>query len=246
MNPPLAQKIPITLTTAGHERVDHYFWLNERENPQVIAYLEAENAYTKTLMSDTEEFQKQLFTEITSRIKQDDQSVPYFKNGYFYYTRYEQGGEYPIYCRRKNNMQAPEEVMLNGNLMAQGHAYFHIGNYEVSPDNRTLAYCVDTVGRRIYATMFKDLQNEKSVGAIISGTTGYMAWADDNKTLFYTLKNPETLRSEKLMSHTLEGNQPDRLVYQEKDETYDLHTYRSKSDQMIFLVAQSNTSTEYR
>jgi len=246
MNQPVAQKIPVTLSTAGHERVDNYFWLNERENPQVIAYLEAENAYTKTLMNDTEELQKQLFTEITSRIKQDDQSVPYFKNGYFYYSRYEQGGEYPIYCRRKQTMQAPEEVMLNGNSMAQGHAYFHIGNYEVSPDNRTLAYSVDTVGRRIYATMFKDMQNGQLVGAIISGTTGYIAWANDNKTLFYTLKNPETLRSERLMSHTLNGNLPDRLVYHEEDETYDLYTYRSKSEKMIILVANSNTSTEYR
>ena len=246
MNPPLAQKTPVPLTTAGKERVDNYFWLNERNNPQVIAYLEAENAYTKSLMNDTEEFQKQLFTEITSRIKQDDLSVPYFKNGYFYYTRFEQGGEYPIYCRRKENMQAPEEIMLNGNSMAQGHTYFHIGNFEPSPDNRILAYSVDTVGRRIYATMFKDLQSGESVGAIISGTTGNLAWADDNRTIFYTLKNPETLRSEKLMAHYLEGNHSDRLVYQEDDETYSIYTYRSKSEKMIFLLAYSNTSTEYR
>jgi len=246
MNPPAASKNPVTLTTAGHDRVDNYFWLNERDNPKVIAYLEAENAYTKAVMSDTENFQDRLFTEITSRIRQDDQSVPYFKNGYFYYTRYEQGGEYPIYCRRKGSMEAPEEVMLNGNTIAQGHAYFHIGGYEVSPDNRTLAYCVDTVGRRIYATMFRNLQTGASAGAIISGTTGSLAWADDNQTLFYTLKNPETLRSERMMAHQLNGNQPDRLVHHEEDEAFDLYVYRSKSDQMIIMVAQSNTSTEYR
>ena len=217
MNKPIAQKNPVTLTTAGHERVDNYFWLNERENPKVIAYLEAENAYTKEVMRDTEDFQKQLFTEITSRIKQDDQSVPYFKNGYFYYSRYEQGGEYPVYCRRKGNMNATEEVMLDGNKMAQGHPFFHIGNYEVSPDNRTLAYCLDTVGRRLYTIMFKDLQTEKTVGDVISGTTGSMAWADDNKTLFYTLKNPETLRSEKLMAHCRDNAHPDFLIYHEKD-----------------------------
>jgi len=246
MNPPIAPKIPVTLATAGHERVDNYFWLNERENPQVIAYLKAENAYTKSVMSDTEEFQKQLFTEITSRIRQDDQSVPYFKNGYFYYTRYEQGGEYPIYCRRMGNMEAPEEVMLNGNTMAQGHAYFHVGGNEVSPDNSTLAYSVDTVGRRIYHTMFKDLKTGASTGATISGTTGYLAWADDNKSLFYTLKNSETLRSEILMLHTLNSNQPDRQVFHEEDEAYELYVYRSKSEKMVIMVAQSNTSTEYR
>jgi len=246
MNPPIAPKIPVTLTTAGHERVDNYFWLNERENPQVIAYLEAENAYTKSVMSDTEEFQKQLFTEITSRIRQDDQSVPYFKNGYFYYTRYEQGGEYPIYCRRMGNMEAPEEVMLNGNTMAQGHAYFHVGGQEVSPDNSTLAYSVDTVGRRIYHTMLKDLKTGASTGDIISGTTGYLAWADDNKSLFYTLKNSETLRSEILMLHTLNSNQPDRQVFHEEDEAYELYVYRSKSEKMVIMAAYSNTSTEYR
>ena len=246
MNPPIAQKIPVTLTTAGHERVDNYFWLNERDNPQVIAYLEAENAYTKSMMSDTENLQECLFTEITSRIRQDDQSVPYFKNGYFYYTRYEQGGEYPLYCRRKGTMEATEEVMLDGNTMANGHAYFLIGNYEVSPDNRTLAYSVDTVGRRLYTTMFKDLETDKPTDAVIDGTTGSLAWADDNKTVFYTLNNPETLRSEKLMAHVLGNAQPDRLVFHEEDETYDLEVYRSKSDRMIMMQANSNNSTEVR
>ena len=246
MNPPKAQKIPVTLSTAGHERVDNYFWLNERDNPQVTAYLEAENAYTKSVMNDTEDFQKRLFTEITSRIKQDDQSVPYLKNGYFYYTRYEQNGEYPLYCRRKGTMNATEEVMLNGNAMANGHTYFHIGNYEVSPDNQTLVYCVDTVGRRLYTTMFKDLKTGWQTDVVISGTTDYLAWADDNRTIFYTLKNPETLRSEKLMAHAMGNAQPDRLVFYEEDETYELEVYRSKSDRMIIMMAESNTSTEYR
>lgn len=246
MNPPVAQKIPVTLTTMGHERVDNYFWLNERDNPQVIAYLEAENDYTESIMSDTEDFQQQLFTEITSRIKQDDQSVPYFKNGYFYYTRYEKGGEYPLYCRRKGSMDAAEEVILNGNKLAKGQSYFNFGCYEVSPDNRLLAYSVDTVGRRIYTTMFKNLETGRSVGAIISGTAGNLAWADDNKTVFYTLKNPETLRSEKLMAHVLGANKPDRMVYEEGDEAFEIAVYRSKSDQMIFMLLYSNGATEYR
>ena len=246
MNTPTALKISVPLTTAGYERIDNYYWLRERDDPKVISYLEAENAYTKGVMKDTENFQELLYSEIRSRIKHDDQTVPYFKNGYFYYLRYEQGGEYPIYCRRKGNMQSPEEVMLNGNSMASGHAYFHIGSYEVSPDNHLIAYCIDTVGRRIYSTMFMDLQNGHSVGDIISGTTSSLAWADDNKTLFYTLKDTETLRSEKIMAHKLNGNQPDRLVYHEEDETYDLDVYRSKSDRMIIMLAQSNNSTEYR
>ena len=243
---PKAQKIPVTLTSLGRERVDNYFWLNERDNPQVAAYLESENAYTKAAMSDMEVIQEQLFTEITSRLKQDDQSTPYLKNGYFYYSRYERGGEYPLYCRRKATMEAPEEILLNGNIMSLGHAYFSIDDYEVSPDNQTLAYCVDTVGRRIYTTMFKDLRTGEAIGTIISGTTGSLAWANDNKTLFYTLKNPETLRSEKLMTHVMNGNQADVLVYHETDEAYDLDVFRSKSDKMIVVLAESVTSTEYR
>ncbi len=246
MKPPVAQKIPVTLNTAGHNRIDNYFWLNERENPQVISYLEQENAYTKAMMSDTEDLQERLFKEITSRIKQDDQSVPFFKNDYFYYTRYETGGEYPVYCRRKGSMDAAEEVLLNGNELAEGYSYFHVGNYEVSPNNQILAYCVDTLGRRLYTTMFKNLETGEQTGAVIDGTTGCLAWADDNKTLFYTLKNPETLRSEKLMSHRLGTNQPDRHILTDEDEAFDLEVYRSKSDQLIILLAHSNTATEYR
>ena len=246
INPPMAQKMPFILTTAGHERVDNYFWLNERDNPQVISYLEAENDYTKAMMRDTEKLQEDIFKEITSRIKQDDRSVPFFKNGYFYYSRYEQGGEYPIFCRRKGNMEAPEEIMLNGNEMAKGHAYFDIGEYEVSPDNKTLAYSADTVGRRIYTIMFKDLQTGEQAGSINGGASETMAWADDNKTIFYTLKNPETLRPEKVMAHNLDSTHPDLLIYHETDEAYYLDVYRSKSERMLIVVATSNTSTEYR
>ena len=246
MAPPSAKKISVTLNTAGHERIDNYFWLNERENPEVLAYLNAENRYTEVMLKDTEGFQERIFTEICSRIKKDDRSVPYFKNGYFYYSRYEEGGEYPIYCRRRGAMDAPEEVILNGNEMAHGHPYFHIGNYEISPDSRILAYCTDTVGRRLYTVMFKNLETGLPVGANISNTTGNLAWADDNKTLFYILKNTETLRSEKLMAHVLESNKPDRLIFHEEEEAYDLGVYRSKSDRMIIMMAYSNSSTEYR
>ncbi len=246
MKSPVAEKIPVTLTTAGHKRVDNYYWLKERDNPNVIAYLEAENAYTDAMMSDVKGLREQLFTEITSRIKQDDQSVPYFKNGYYYYTRYEKGGEYPLYCRKKGSPDAAEEIMLNCNVAAKGHDYFHVGAYEVSPNNETLAYSVDTISRRLYTIMFKDLRTGKDLNVHIDDTDGNMAWANDNKTLFYCLKDTETLRSDKLMVHRSGSNQPDKLLFEETDEAYDLMVYRSKSDKMIILLVYNNTSTEYR
>ncbi|MDR2037377.1 MAG: S9 family peptidase [Bacteroidales bacterium] len=245
MQPPIAQKKTATLQTAGHSRVDPYFWLNERDNPEVKAYLEAENEYTAAMMADTKELQNQLFEEIISRIKQDDQTVPYFRNGYFYYRRYEKGAEYPIFCRKKQSMEADEEILINGNELSQGYDYFHVGNFEITPDNKTLAYCVDYVGRRSYTIFFKDLETGKLINATIEGTNGYAAWANDNKTLFYCQKDPETLRSETLMSYCLETNKTKHL-YTEDDETFDLMVYRSKSDKMIFMLMFSNTSTEYR
>ncbi|MCL2064023.1 MAG: S9 family peptidase [Candidatus Cloacimonetes bacterium] len=241
-----AKKIPVTLTTAGHQRVDNYFWLNERDNPEVIAYLEAENSYTNSMMNDTEKLQEKLFSEITSRIEKDDKSVPYFHNEYYYYSRFEEEGEYPIYCRKKGSLDAQEEIILDGNKMAEDYSYFNIGDFSVSPDNKLLAYCIDTMGRFIFTTMFKDLQSGETIGACIENTDGSLAWADDNKSLFYVLKNPETLRSEKLMLHVLNGNQPDKLIYVEEDESFYMHVYRSKSEKMILLSLSSHTQSEYR
>ena len=241
----LAKKMPVKLTTAGRERIDNYFWLNQRDNPDVIAHLETENKHTKTVMSDTDEFQELLYKEITSRIKEDDQSVPYFKNGYFYYSREEEGSEYSLYCRRKGSMDAIEEIMLDENNMSEGHEYFNIGNYAVSPDNKILAYCVDTQGRYIFTTMFKNLETGETIGDVIENTDGSFAWADDNETLFYTLKNSGTLRSEKLMMHVLNSNQPDKLIYFEEDEDYSLNISRSKSEKFMILHIGSHTSDEY-
>jgi oligopeptidase B len=246
MKSPVARKIPVTLVTAGHKRIDDYFWMKERDQPQTLAYLEAENTYTKAMMEDTEELQSLLFAEITSRIKQDDQSVPYFKNGYYYYTRYEKDGEYPVYCRREGTMDAKEEIMLNGNEMAEGHGYFQIESYEVSPDNTMLAYGVDLVGRRLYTVMVKNLLTGGLTDTKIEGTSGSFAWANDNRTLFYCMKNPETLRSETLMAHDLAGCQPDRRILTEEDEAFDLDVYRSKSDELIMLLICGNDTTEYR
>jgi oligopeptidase B len=245
MKPPYAQKIPVTLSTAGHERIDNYYWLNERDNPKVLEYLEAENAYTKAVMKDTEKLQDELYTEITSRIRQDDRSVPYFKNGYFYYSRYEKGGEYPVYCRKKGSQEAPEEILLDGNRMAEGHSFFRIGDYKVSPGNNLLAYCEDTLGRNLYTIRFKNLETGETLPTQIENAAGSFAWADDNLSLFYCLRNTGTLRSETLMLHRLMSGAADKAVYHEDDETFDITVYRSKSEKLIMLAAYSNSSTEY-
>ena len=184
-------------------RVDNYYWLNERENPEVIAYLEAENTYYKTKTAHTDAFQKALFEEMKARIKEDDESVPYKKNGYFYITRYVKGGQYPIHSRKKESLQAPEEILFDVNKMAKKHDYYSLSGMNVSPDNNLVAYAVDTVSRRIYDIQIKDLTTNKVYPEIIKNTTGGSVWANDNKTLFYTRKNPTTLRSESIYKHTL-------------------------------------------
>ncbi|MBN2347037.1 MAG: oligopeptidase B, partial [Candidatus Aminicenantes bacterium] len=155
--PPLAKKVPKKLTIHGHTRVDEYYWLNQRENPEVIAYLKAENAYTDAVMKPWTGLRQALYQEMVGRLKQDDASVPYFENGYWYYTRYVKGKEYPVYCRRKKSLKGREQVLLDGNRMAAGHSYFHIGRFAVSPDNAVLAYSVDTVSRRQYRIRFRNL-----------------------------------------------------------------------------------------
>ncbi|MFW6226536.1 MAG: oligopeptidase B, partial [Bacteroidota bacterium] len=187
---PIAKKVNKELSIHNHTRIDPYYWLNERENPEVIEYLEAENKYTEMVMKDTEQLQEKLYDEIVGRIKQDDSSVPYKDNGYYYYTRYETGKEYPIYCRKKETLEANEEILLNGNEMAEGHDYFQIGGLSISPDNKMMAYGVDTVSRRLYTIYFKNLETGEILEHTINNTTGGCSWANDNQTVFYTLKNP--------------------------------------------------------
>ncbi|MDR1672872.1 MAG: S9 family peptidase [Bacteroidales bacterium] len=244
MKPPVAPKNPVTLRTAGYERIDPYFWMRERSNPQVLRHLEAENTYTAAVMADTENLQEQLFTEITSRICQEDVSVPYFHNGYFYYTRFEKNKEYPVYCRKKN-INGEEQVLLDGNKMAKGHAYYEIDDYEISPDNKTLAYCVDTEGSHVYTVYFKNLETDEIYCGSIPLASGSIAWADDNRTLFCTLLDEETFRSDKLIRYRLDTGRSVTL-YTEKDEAFSIGVFRSKSEKMIFLVAESNTSSEYQ
>jgi oligopeptidase B len=183
MQPPIAQQKSHELTKHDITRIDNYYWLNERENPDVIAYLEAENAYTDAALAHTNDLQQELYDEMLGRIQQTDISVPFKRNGYYYYTRYEEGKEYPIYCRKKGSQDAEEEIMLNGNEMAEGYAYFQIGGWEISSNNNLLAFSVDTVSRRQYTIYIKDLANGEIYPESIPNTSGNMAWGNDNTFL---------------------------------------------------------------
>ncbi len=244
--PPVAEIIKKELITNGHKRIDNYFWLNERENPKVIDYLNAENAYKNAVLKNTEALQKKIYDEILGRIKQTDESLPYKENGYYYYTRFEKDKEYPIYCRKINSMDSAEEVLLNVNIMAQGHKYFQIGGFTVSPDNKLLAYSVDTVSRRKYDIYFKNLSSGKITDDKISNSTGQIVWGNDNKTVFYTLKD-KTLRAYKIMRHTLTVNSSaDMNVYTENDETFSVSVSKTKSKKYITIGSFSTLSDEFR
>lgn len=247
MQAPLANKQPKVLSIHDDQRIDNYFWLNERENQEVIQYLEAENAYTKHELKHTEDLQETIYKEIVARIKPDDVSVPYKDNGYYYIVRYEKGGEYPIYARKKGSLEAAEEIMLNGNELAKPYEYYNIGGQSVSLDNRYLAYGEDTVSRRIYTIRFKDLFTGEMLEDEIPGTTGNTAWTNDNQTIFYTLKDPTTLRGYKVMRHQLgRPISEDVAVFEEKDDTYLTFVYKSKSDKYIIIGSYANESQEYR
>ena len=244
--PPKAAIRPHEMTVHGHTRVDNYYWLNERDNPEVIAYLEAENQYADACLKHTEPLQEQLFKEITGRIKQDDNSVPVKIRDYYHYTRFEEGKEYPIFCRKKHSLEAQEEVLLDGNVLAEGHAFFEIGEVSLSEDDRLLAYSVDTVSRRIYTVYVKDLVTGELVGEPITGTSGNVVWASDNKTLFYGVKD-ETLRPYKIMRHRL-GTSPndDVKVYREDDDTFVCYISKTKSRKYLIINADSTLSSECR
>ncbi|MFD2697058.1 S9 family peptidase [Mesonia sediminis] len=247
INPPRAKQIAKTLSIHGHERVDNYFWMNERDHPDVLAYLEAENEYYKTQTEHTSAFQEKLFQEMKSRIKEDDASVPYKKNGYWYYVRFEKGGDYPIYCRKLGELDADEEVLFNCNEMAKGNSYFHLTGINVSPNNNLVAYGVDTVSRRKYTLYVKDLVSGEVYPSHIESTTGGSIWANDNKTLYYTRKDEQTLRSNQIFKHKL-GTSPnnDALVYQEDDETFNTYIYKTKSQAYLIIGSSSTLSDEYR
>ena len=247
MQAPIAKKEPKKLTKHGDIRIDDYYWLNERENKEVINHLEKENAYYRERTKHTEKFQESLFHEMKSRIKEDDASVPYKRNGYWYVTRYEKGEEYPIYSRHKESLDNPEEIMFNGNDMAKGHEFFNIGGIAVSPDNKLAAFSVDTVSRRQYTLQIKNLETGEVYSDTIENTTGASVWANDNETLFYTKKDSITLRSDKVYKHRLgSSSEEDPLVYHEEDETFSTFVYKSKSKKYLVIGSHSTLTSEYR
>ncbi|WP_418603828.1 S9 family peptidase [Hwangdonia sp.] len=247
IQPPIAKKIPKALQVHNDTRIDNYYWLNDKENPETIAYLNAENAYTKQMMQHTEGFQKDLFEEMKARIKEDDTSVPYKLNGYWYITRFEKGSDYPIYARKKESLEAEEEILFDCNRMAQGLAYFNLGSIAISPNNKLAAFSTDTVSRRQYTIQIKNLETAEVYADKILNTTGSVTWANDNKTLFYAMKDEVTLRSFKIFKHKLhtETNE-DIEVFHETDDTFNTFVYKSKSRKYIIIGSSSTLSSEYR
>lgn len=247
MQIPKAKKIPKELTIHNDTRIDNYYWLNDREDPEVIKYLEEENAYTKEQMKSTEKLQKDLFDEMKSRIKEDDETVPYKYNHYWYITKYVEGGEYPVYLRKKESLEADEEVMFDVNVMASGYKFYQMGGIAVSPDNTMACFSVDTVSRRIYTIQVKNLITGNILSDKLENTTGNIVWAKDNKTLFYTVQDSQTLRSSKIFKHVLGTQQKqDILIFEEKDETFNAYVTKTKSQEYIVIASGSTVSDEYR
>lgn len=246
-NAPIAKKIPKELSIHDDVRLDNYYWLNDKENAEVISYLNEENSYYDALTAHTKEFQESLFQEMKGRIKEDDSSVPYKLNGYWYSTRYEIGGEYPLYSRYKETLEASEEIIFNGNEMAKGHDYFSLGGIAISPNNKLAAFGVDTVSRRQYIMQIKNLETGQIFEDKIENTTGGGVWANDNTTLFYTRKDPVTLRSDKIYRHKLgTPTAEDALIFQEKDDTFSTFIYRTKSKKYLVIGSFSTLTSEFQ
>ncbi|GIV60698.1 MAG: oligopeptidase B [Rhodothermaceae bacterium] len=247
LTPPDAPRHPVELTHHGVTRIDPYYGLRERDNPEVIAYLEAENAYTEAALAPVKELEDSLFHEILGRIKQDDASVPYRKGDFFYYTRYEPGKEYPILARRRGTLDAPEEILLDVNELAKDHTFYQLGGTAVSDDGRLLAFAADTLGRRLYTVYVKNLETGQLLPETLYPTTGNVVWAADNQTLFYGRQDLETLRSYQILRHRL-GTDPaaDVLVYQEDDPEFYVRITRSKSDRYLLIAASQTTMDEVR
>lgn len=244
-NPPAAKQQAKELEKHGDVRVDNYYWLREREDPEVVSYLEAENTYRDAVLSNTEAVQTEIYDEIVARIKQEDSSAPYMRNGYYYYTRYEEGKEYPVFCRRKGDMNAEEEIMLNVNELAEGHDFCQVSGLSVSPNNKILAFGLDLVGRRKYQINFKNLETGEMLEDKIEHTAGAVAWANDNKTTFITMKEEGTLRAYQVVRKEL-GNNTLTPVYTEEDETFGSYAFADKNNDYILIGCFSTLSSEYR
>ena len=245
MMPPKAPKKQQLLEIHADKRIDNYFWLNQRDTPEVLSYLEAENEYFAYKTKHTDAFQKSLFEEMKSRIKQDDESVPYKYNGYWYFSRFQEGKEYPIYLRRVDQPNAQEEVLFEVNEMAAGHKFYQFAEFSVSPDNKWASFSVDTRGRRMYSLFIKNLETGQVLPIEIKNTDGGSCWASDNQTIFYTKIDTQTLRSHKVYRHQLgQSSKQDVLVFHEKDETFNTGIFKSKSEQFLIIQSDSTLSSE--
>jgi len=244
---PKAKKIAKNLEIHGDVRIDNYYWLNDRENPEVIEYLNSENAYYESKTAHTKQFQEDLFLEMKSRIKEDDESVPYKKNNYYYIARFKKGNQYPIYSRKKENLESKEQILFDVNELGKGFSYFKLSGLSISPNNELAVFGVDAVGRRQCTLQFKNLETGEYFPDKIENTTGSASWANDNKTVFYTHQNPKTLRSEKIFRHVLGTDSSEDIeVYSEKNSAFNTFVYRSKSEKYIIIGSYSTVSSEYR
>ena len=247
--PPYAVPRPRPVHSPHGARADPYYWLrdDERSDPEVLAYLSAENAYRRSMMDSVAPFERALFSEMTTRVPQVDRSVPYLHQGWWYYTRYEAAREHPLFARRRLSMEAPEEILLDANALAATHDYYQIGAFEISPDSNQLAYCEDTVGRREYRLCFKDLQTGETSPTTIPDVEADLAWANDSRTLLYVAKDPETLLGRYVKKHRLGGDPAlDELVFEQGDLSFYTGVSKSKSDRFIFLHMESTVSSEWR
>jgi len=255
LTPPRAEKKDSLLEAHGDTRKDPYFWMRltddqkktetpDTQTQKVLDYLNAENDYKSEVLRSTDSLQDVLYEEIVGRIKQTDESVPYFKNGYWYYTRYEEGKEYPIHCRKLKSLEGEEQILLDVNEMAEGFNYYSATGLQVSPDNKLLAFGVDTLSRRVYTIHFKNLETGEIFSDKLINTSGSGAWANDNATYFYTTKNEVSLLSEKIWKHQL-GDDQDQLMYEEKDASFYIGVYKSKSDKYVIIWNSSTTINDY-
>ncbi|HSG97411.1 MAG TPA: S9 family peptidase [Woeseiaceae bacterium] len=242
---PRAAKVAKELEIHGDVRVDNYYWLKERDNPDVIAYLEAENEYTDRIMGGHADFEARLVEEMKARIPQDDQSAPVRHGDHFYYRRFEADKEYPIYCRRKGSMDGEEEILLDVNVAAEGHAFYSVRGFKISPDHKRFGYGVDTIGRRFYDIHFVDIETGEAVGEPISSVTPFFEWGADSRSAYYVKQDPQTLRWFQVYRHTL-GDSDDELVYEEADETFFTSAYKSISGKFLYIYSESTIASEVR
>ena len=244
---PIAEKIPYQLKKHGDIRVDNYYWIKEKENPEVIDYLERENDYYQRMTKSSKTFKEDLFLEMKKKIKEDDESVPYFLNGFWYIIRYEKGKQYPIYTRKKDSLNASEEIIFDCNMLARGHDYFQLVSFNVSPDKSKVVYGIDTESRRKYTLYVKDLETNELLDSKIKNTTGSTAWSSNSNNFFYVKKNEQTLRPEKVFLHDISKPKDlDTFIYYEEDETFSVHVNESKSKDYIFLSSFSTLTSEYQ